>query len=51
MTDDLIVKAIGEVAGKVIEKSVDLGTKFIERFYKNHKQKVKDNLRKMQCSC
>jgi len=45
-TNDLIAKTVGEIAGKVIEKSVDLGDKFIKWFFKNHKQKVKENAEK-----
>lgn len=44
--DDLIAKTIAEIFGKIIEKSVDLGDKFLKRYFKNHKEKVKENAEK-----
>jgi hypothetical protein len=45
-TEELLAKSIGEIAGKIIEKSVDLGSKFIGWFFRNHKEKVKENAEK-----
>lgn len=40
--EDVIAKTIGEITGKVIEKTVDIGDKFIKRYFRNHKKNIQD---------